>query len=214
VSVVRTAADVTLARDHRAEAEYREALTIVRGQARHLGHLDDDMLMLARADAEGPSLRRVDLYLDDLIDECRRTVDVLAMERGVRIRSEAREEIAFRGDEDLLRQLVTNVLQNAVQHTPSGGEVGIETVQRAGSVTIRVTDSVPGIAAADQQRIFDRFVQLDPARRAKGTGLGLPIARCIAEAHGGTLVLERSEPGGTTFCATLPADDHHVAART
>jgi signal transduction histidine kinase len=71
------------------------------------------------------------------------------------------------------------------------------------AIRIRVADSGPGIPEADRARIFDRFVRLDEARSGKGTGLGLPIARWIAEAHGGTLVLESSGPGGSTFCATL-----------
>jgi signal transduction histidine kinase len=204
VSVVRTAADVTLSREHRDEAEYREALAIVGGQARHLGRLVDDMLMLARADAGGYALRVVDLYLDELIEGCRRTLDVLAAERGVRIRVAPLPEMPFRGDEDLLRQLVTNILQNAVQHTPCGGSVELTVARAADRIAIRVTDSGPGIAPADQQRIFDRFVQLDPARRLQGTGLGLPIARWIAEAHRGALTLERSGPTGSTFCVSLP----------
>jgi signal transduction histidine kinase len=204
VSIVRAATEVTLSRDHRDEAEYREALTIVGGQAKRLGHLVEDMLVLARADAGGYLLRPVDLYLDEVVDECRRAVDVLALERGVTIRAEQSSEIPFRGDEDLLRQLVLNVLQNAVQHTPAGGSVAIDLHRDAGAVIVRVSDSGPGIPADDRHRIFDRFVQLDPSRRAQGTGLGLPIARWIAEAHHGTLVLERSGPGGTTFCVSLP----------
>ena len=97
-----------------------------------------------------------------------------------------------------------NVLQTAVQHTPAGGSVAVDIRQETDAVRIRVTDQGPGIPPNDQRRIFDRFVQLDPARRGQGTGLGLPIARWIAEAHHGTLVLERSAPGGTTFCLTLP----------
>ncbi len=204
VSIVRATAEVTLNREHRDEAEYREALAIVGGQARRLGHLVEDMLVLARADAGGYPLRPVDLYLDEVVEECRRAVDVLAIERGVTIRAERSPEIPFRGDEDLLRQLVLNVLQNAVQHTPSGGSVAIDLHRDAGAVIVRVSDSGPGIPADDRHRIFDRFVQLDPSRRAEGTGLGLPIARWIAEAHRGTLVLERSGPDGTTFCVSLP----------
>jgi len=68
-----------------------------------------------------------------------------------------------------------------------------------------VRDTGPGIPPADSGRIFDRFVQLDPARRSGGTGLGLPIARWIAEAHGGSLVLERSDASGSTFLIALPA---------
>ena len=119
-------------------------------------------------------------------------------------RSNGSPDIPFRGDEDLLRRLVLNVLQNAVQHTPSGGSVAVDIQQDPEAVRIRVTDEGPGIPQDDQQRIFDRFVQLDASRRGQGTGLGLPIARWIADAHRGTLVVERSGPGGTTFCVSLP----------
>ena len=204
VSIVRATAEVALSRDHRDESEYREALAIVGGQAKRLGHLVEDLLVLARADAGGYPLRPVDLYLDEVVAECRRAVGILAAERGVTIRAGQSPEIPFRGDENLLRQLVLNVLQNAVQHTPTGGAVDIDLRRDAGAVTVRVSDSGPGIPAQDQHRIFDRFVQLDPSRRGQGTGLGLPIARWIAEAHHGTLVLERSGPDGTTFCVALP----------
>jgi signal transduction histidine kinase len=204
VSVVRSVADVTLSRDHRNEVEYREALTIVGDQSRRLGRLVEDMLVLARADAGGYPLRPVDLYLDEVVADCCRAVDVLAAERGVTIRSDASPETPFRGDEDLLRQLVLNVLQNAVQHTPCGGSVAVTMCQDSGAVKIRIADTGTGIPSADRTRIFDRFVQLDPARRGRGAGLGLPIARWIAEAHSGTLVLESSGPDGTMFCLTLP----------
>lgn len=204
VSVVRATSDVMLSRGHREEAEYREAIAIVGGQARRLGRLVEDMLVLARADAGGYPLQPVDLYLDEVVAECRRAVDVLATERGVTIRSNGGPDIPFRGDEDLLRRLVLNVLQNAVQHTPSGGSVAVDIEQERQEVRIRVTDEGHGIPPDDQRKIFDRFVQLDPARRGQGTGLGLPIARWIAEAHRGTLVLEHSGPQGTTFCVSLP----------
>jgi signal transduction histidine kinase len=205
VSVARVSAEVALSREHRDEGEYREALTIVAGEAQRLSRLVDDMLVLARADAGGYPLRPVDLYLDEVVADCRRAVDVLAVERGVIIRAATSPEIPFRGDEELLRRLVLNVLQNAVQHTPAGGAVAVELLRDPGTVRIRVSDEGAGILPDDQRRIFDRFVQLDAARRGLGTGLGLPIARWIAEAHSGTLVLEQSGPGGSTFCVQLPA---------
>jgi len=204
VSVVRTAADVTLAREHREEAEYRDALAIAGEQAKRLGRLVEDMLVLARADAGGYPLRPVDLYLDEVIEECRRAVDLLAAERGVTLRTAVADGLPFRGDEDLLRRLMLNVLQNAVQHTPRGGTVVVSTSRDPDAIRIRVADTGRGIAPADRARIFDRFVQLDPSRRAEGTGLGLPIAKWIAEAHGGALALEASGDAGSTFCVSLP----------
>src|SRR5436190_10460867 len=173
VSVVRTASDVALSRSHRDEPDYRETLGIVRDQSRRLSRLVEDMLVLARADAGGYRLRPVDLYLDEIIAECRRAVDVLAAERGVTVEAVELPELPFRGDEDLLRQLVSNLLQNAVQHTPSGGRITIGVCQDSEALRIRVTDTGAGIESADQARIFDRFVQLDPSRRTTGTGLGL-----------------------------------------
>ena len=213
VSVVRTAADVALGRDHREEGEYREALAITGAQAKRLGRLVEDMLVLARADAGGYPLRPVDLYLDEVIADCCRTVDVLAAERDVALDGHVPGELPFRGDEDLLRRLILNLLQNAVQHTPRGGSVAVSVARDADAIRIRVSDSGGGIALPDRARIFDRFVQLDPSRRSEGTGLGLPIAKWIAEAHGGTLVLEASGETGSTFCVSLPPPADEAPAR-
>jgi signal transduction histidine kinase len=203
VSVVRAASDVALSRDQREETEYRETLTIVGDQARRLSRLVDNMLVLARADGGGYPLRPVDLYLDDVVADCCRALQPLSAERQVTIRARPSPEIPFRGDEDLLRQLVLNVMQNAVQHTPPGGSVSTDITEDRQTISIRVTDTGPGIPSAERERVFDRFVQLDPARRGTGTGLGLPIAKWIAQAHHGTLVLEASGPSGSTFCISL-----------
>ena len=204
VSVIRAAAEVTLNRDHRDEAEYREALMMAGAQARRLGTLVDDMLVLARADAGGYPLRPVDLYLDDVVDECRQAVAVLAADRGITVTSSGTADVPVRGDEELLHRLLVNLLQNAVQHTPKGGAVSVDVSPNGSRVYVRVTDTGGGIPEADRDRIFDRFVQLDPSRRAAGTGLGLTIAKWIAEAHQGSLSLESSGPSGSTFCVVLP----------
>jgi heavy metal sensor kinase len=203
VSIIRSAADVALSRDRRNETEYRESLAIVGDQSRRLGRLVEDMLVLARADAGGYPIHDVELDLAEVVDDCRRAVRVIAAERGVQMQSAAGPEVPFRGDEDLLRRMVQNLLQNAIQHTPSGRSVGVAIESGTGEVKIRVADGGAGIPEADRCRIFDRFVRLDEARTGNGTGLGLPIAKWIAEAHGGTLVLESSGAAGSTFCATL-----------
>ena len=204
VSIIRTAADVTLRREHRDEAEYREALAMAGAQSRRLGTLVEDMLVLARADAGAYPLRPVELYLDDVVEQCRRAVDVLAAERGITVISTGVTDVSVRGDEELLRRLMVNLLQNAVQHSPHGGAVSVDISPNGSRVCVRVVDSGAGIPEADQSRIFDRFVQLDPSRRAEGTGLGLTIAKWIADVHQGSLSLESSGPAGSTFCVILP----------
>jgi signal transduction histidine kinase len=198
-------ADVTLARPDRSDIEYREALAIIASEARRLGRLVTDMLVIA--DAGGYPLHRVELYLDELVAECIRSADVLARERGVTIETSAPADVPFRGDEDLLRRMLSNVVQNAVQHARSGGAVRILLSPNQRTTAIRVHDDGPGIADHDKDRIFDRFVQLDDARRRDGAGLGLPIARWIAEAHGGLLDLETSTADGSTFRIVLPTRD-------
>jgi heavy metal sensor kinase len=205
VSVIRAAADVALSREHRDEAEYREALSMTAAQSRRLGTLVDDMLVLARADAGGYPLRLADFIVDDVIDECRQAVSVLAAARGVTVAASGESDVAIHGDQEPLRRLLVNLLQNAVQHAPAGSVVSMTVGVVGGDVQIRVQDRGKGMAAEDITRIFDRFVQLDPARRSDGAGLGLTIAKWIADAHGGSLIVESSGSRGTTFCLTVPA---------
>ena len=204
VSVIQAASDVALSRPHRDEAEYREALAMTSAQAQRLGALVEDMLVLARADGGGYPIRPVDGFVDDVIEDSRLAVGVLASQRHVQVTSSGDCDVAIRSDQELLRRLLVNLLQNAVQHSPQGGTVRVDVQAEASSVSIRVVDSGAGIPDADVSRIFERFVQLDPSRRSQGAGLGLTICRWIAEAHGGTLVVESSGPTGTTFCLALP----------
>jgi len=203
VSVVRTTAQVTLARAGRTEDEYREAFAIVAEQSARLARLVDAMFLLSRAEAQGIPLIREPLYLDDLVADCARALRVFADERGLTVHTNGDGEVAFSGDNVLLRQMVGNVLDNAIRHARPGGTVDVSVRRTASGITIRITDDGAGIPAGDQERIFQRFVRLDS--RADGAGLGLPIARWIAEAHGGRLVVESSNPDGTSFAVTLPA---------
>jgi len=207
VSIIRTASEVTLGREHRDEGEYREALAITGTQARRLSRLVEDMLVLARADAGAYPLRPVVVYLDDVVEECRRAVNLLARERGITLHTAGASDVTVRGDEELLRRLMLNLLQNAVQHSPCGDTVSVDVAVNDSRAVVRVSDTGPGIPEEDRTRIFERFVQLDPSRRAQGTGLGLPIAKWIAEAHHGTLHLEATGPGGSTFTVVLPLAD-------
>jgi signal transduction histidine kinase len=202
VSVVRTTAQVTLARDARTVDDYRESLTIVAEQSARLARLVDAMFLLSRAEAQGIPLIREPVYLDDLILECARALRIFAVEREVTVRTRGDEEVTFVGDNMLLRQMIGNLLDNAIRHAKHGGSVGATVKHTPTEITIRITDDGDGIPAQEHERIFERFVRLDT--RSNGAGLGLPIARWIAEAHGGRLTLESSVGRGTCFQVILP----------
>src|SRR5262249_36979675 len=144
------------------------------------------------------------LYVDEVVDEAVRAVAVVAAAKGIQVTSEIQPDVAIDGDDGLLHRMMTNLLDNAVQHTPPGGSIKVVLTSVAATVTITVADTGPGIPEAERDRVFARFVRLDPARSAEsGGGLGLPIARWIAEQHHGTLSLEPS-PRGCVFVVRLP----------
>jgi heavy metal sensor kinase len=205
VSVTRTAAQVTLSAPHRTEAEYREALDIVTSQAERLTRVVDDMFLLALADVYSRPLISRYLYFDEIVADCVRAAAVLANEHDVTLTLDAPEGVQMQGDEELLRRMVMNLLDNAVRYSPDGGAIGVRVASTAEHVTLTVDDAGPGIPETEHDRVFERFVRLETARPTSGGGLGLPIARWIAEQHGGSLRLE-SRGRGSRFVATLAAN--------
>jgi two-component system OmpR family sensor kinase len=203
VSIIRTAADVTLRQPQRTPAEYRDALAAVSQQSSRLTRLVDDMLVLARADGGGYPLVLADVDLADLVAGCVRELGGRAEDREIRV-STSLHSVRLKGDEALLRRMFGNLLNNALTYTPRGGTVDVSLERLADLVELRVGDSGPGIPPEDRERVFERFVRLDPARGTGGAGLGLAIARWVAEAHGGQVRIVTSGPGGSIFAASLP----------
>jgi signal transduction histidine kinase len=204
VSIARTAIEVTLGRQGRPEDEYRDALGVVRDQTRRLSRIVENLFTLARTDVGGLSVERRPLYLDELVADCVKEAKVLAVPKAVDVDWRGAGDLEVDGDERLLRDMLINLLDNAIRHTPRGGWVRVELIAGNDAVEVAVTDSGEGISEADRERVFERFVRLRPSPAGEGGGLGLPIARSIAEAHGGTLALARSDASGSTFLVRLP----------
>ena len=186
-------------------AEQRDSLlNLVVGEATRLSSLVDDVLDTSRVEAGTFSYRFEDLDVARLV--------VGAVEAATFAQQEVPVVVAVtgtlplvRGDEARLRQVLRNLIDNAVKYSPEGGEVEVQAFAADGRVTVSVRDAGPGIPPDHQARIFEKFGRVDIPGSKPGTGLGLFIARSIAEAHGGTLEVSSLPPEGATFVLTLPA---------
>jgi heavy metal sensor kinase len=205
LAIVHGESEVALSRDHTA-GEYKQSLTIVRGQSKRMARIVSDMLALARADAGEQRLRVEELYLNDLVEECCTAAQSLADPKGVRLTCEAGEDISFRGDEELLKRMAVNLLDNAIHYTPPGGAVSVKLTCEQSCARLVISDTGIGIPAECAGRVFDRFYRVDNsrARADGGSGLGLSIVKLAAESHQGSVDVV-SEPGrGSTFTVRLP----------
>ena len=151
------------------------------------------------------------MYLDETVGQCVRSVDSLATQRGLRLDYQTSvQELFFSGDEGLLRRMTLNLLDNAIKYTPPGGSIRVRIARNGSSCKLAITDTGMGIPPELQSRVFERFFRAGQARprteerNGSGAGLGLSIARWIAELHGGDLILDNSDKGGSTFVISLP----------
>ncbi len=182
-----------------AEAD-EQTLRAMLGQTERLQRLVAQLLDLSRleAGAEVLDARRFDIVA--LLDE-------VAEETTAPVAVESAGSLEVSGDPERLRQVVANLVENAVRHTPAGELVRLRASARAGGgVLLEVVDAGPGIAPADRERVFERFVRADAARAREegGAGLGLAIARWIVDLHGGTIRAEAAEPRGCRMVVSLP----------
>jgi two-component system OmpR family sensor kinase len=205
ISVIRGEADVALAND-RSAAEYRESLAIILDESRRLSRLVDDLLNLARADAGRVKLQTQNFYWNDLLTECCRVMQSLAGERRIELTCRAASDMPFHGDEELLRRMTLNLLDNAIRYTPPGGRVAAELEAHEDGVLVRISDTGIGIAPEAAPHIFERFFRADKARTRGngGFGLGLAIVKWIAESHRGAVALASQPGAGSVFTVTLP----------
>jgi heavy metal sensor kinase len=204
IAVILAEAQTTLARERDA-AEYRETIEICLAAAQQMRRLTRSLLELARFDAGQEELAREPVALEELTRAAVELIRPLAEARGIRLGIDL-EPAATVGDADRLAQVITNLLSNAVHYNRDQGEIRVVTRRENGAARVSVTDTGPGIAAAEVPRLFERFYRGDPSRaRADGRqGLGLAIAKAVVDAHGGSLEVT-SEPGvGSTFTVRLP----------
>ena len=219
LTVLKGEIEVAL-RSPRDSMEYRRVLSSTLEEVERMARLVEDLLLLSRADAGGLRWESERVELDHLVEEVAKQGDVLARGKQIRVQLKELAPLIIQGDGRRLKQLLLNLVDNAIKYTPAGGEVALA-LRAMAPVSSDAVDSAPpareeaeiivqdtgiGIAPEDIPRIFERFYRADPARsrEAGGAGLGLCIGKTIAEAHGGRIEVESSPGTGSTFRVVLP----------
>jgi two-component system OmpR family sensor kinase len=185
------------------EQERHEAVAQLKAGIEHAIRLVHQLLTLARLEPDSAAVARLPVALVAVARRAIADFAPMAAERSVALCWGRCDEVTLAGDEDQLRILVSNLLDNAVRYTPAGGEVEVSVTAGEGAVTLEVADSGPGIPPQERPRVFDRFYRV-PGSAAPGSGLGLSIAQRVAQAHDATIELATSERGGLLVRVRLP----------
>jgi signal transduction histidine kinase len=189
-----------------APEKMRAVLDRIQSNGKHLLGLINDVLDLSKIEAGQLTLSLADYSLKELIQGVYVAVEPLAAQKQLALRTEVQPNLPpGRGDDRRLAQVLLNLVGNAIKFTDAG-EVTIQASMADGTFQVAVRDTGPGIAVADQVKIFEEFQQADssPTRKKGGTGLGLAISRRIVEMHGGRISVESSLGQGSTFTFTVP----------
>ena len=203
LSNLRGTIEVALRRP-RSPADYQATLGVSLAEIERLGRLVQGLLTLSRADAGHLTLDRRSI---DLAEVAARAVQVHAARaagRELGLQLDARVPVPVEGDADRLREVVDNLLDNALRVAPKGSAVRVVVTREDGRGVLEVADTGPGLTAEEQAHVFEPFAR-GSARGGDGAGLGLAIARAVAEAHGGRLGVRSTAGSGATFRLELPA---------
>ena len=206
LAILRGETDVALERERRPE-EYRHSLLLIREEAERLSRIVEDLFMLARRPVDAHAVVKEQVDFSAMLSDCVRAARVLAAPKNLSLQMNAEPSITVAGDDDLLKRMVLNLLDNAVKYTPEGGAISLEAKADNGNVRMVVRDNGIGIPAEDQPYVFDRFYRVDKARSRSlgGAGLGLSIVHWIVKVHGGEVSLRSGPGGGSMFVVELPA---------
>ena len=205
LTITKGETELALRRPRQAE-DYRAVLESNLEEIDRMSRIVDELLFLSRADLGEIKLKMVPVQLDDLVREIQQQAQVLGEERHIQTVLEVVEPVVVQGDDLRLRELLLNLLDNAVKYSQKGQTVELSLTVSGGQGKLVIRDHGIGIAPEDQERVFDRFYRTDEARAhaAKGTGLGLSICKWIVEVHHGTIEMKSTTQGGSCFTVCLP----------
>lgn len=202
MTIIRATAEE--GRSARSRASALVALASIEEETQRLEQLVAALLTLARADADTLAIEQELVSLHELLTDIVDQMFPLAQRQGITLHLELAEPLTISGDAARLVQLLLNLVGNAIQYTPPGGQVRVVLQRQAGWATIQVCDDGIGIAPEALPHLFERFYRADVAHGRGGVGLGLSIAQWIAVAHGGEITVESTPGQGSTFTVRLP----------
>lgn len=209
LAAIQSSVEVTVEKSRTVE-EYEDLLFQINDEVHHLGQLVNQLLQLAETDSPDSELPTEPVRLDDIAYKTVEMFEPVAEERGVRLILTPPREIVVTGVTRQLRQVITNLVDNAIKFTPIGGVVTVDITKdtKPGFALLTVSDTGIGIPPESVGRIFDRFYQVDQSRQRfgekRGSGLGLSICESIIHAHRGTIKVSSQIGRGTTFSISLP----------
>lgn len=203
LAILKGQTELSLRRS-RSEEEYRKVLESNLEEIERMKNIVDRLLFLSRADRGEIQLNFTRVDLSSLMENVLSQFRVPAQEKGIQTALKMNGPVTIIGDDLLLRELLLNLVQNAITYTPQAGEVTLSLEKENDLVKIAVTDSGCGIPESEIPRIFDRFYQVDKSRASQGSGLGLSICKWIVEAHQGMIDVESQVGQGSRFTVSFP----------
>ncbi len=205
LAVIKAEASLALEKDRDPQA-YRKSLEAVSQEADNMSVVINQLLTLARADAEKERLEFIKLDMAEFLRDLCVDMEILCREKGLRLHLERFDKLLVRGNKRGLKNLIHNLLSNAIRYTPKGGAISVMLRKKGNMAVVSVTDTGIGIPSDDLPFIFERFYRVDKARSRDegGSGLGLAICQHIADIHGGSIEVESQVKKGSTFQVKLP----------
>jgi heavy metal sensor kinase len=203
VAILRSQSEVALERERTAD-EYKSVLSAMRTEVEHLSSMVDDLLFIARAEADQLPFCPEPVDLVELVDESCRMLRPLIKSRNLSLEWQVGDEMTAWGDGKLLRRALMNLLANAVKFTPERGCIAVRVEKQPGQAVITISDTGRGVPAGDLPHIFDRFYRGAAPPDTDGSGLGLAIVKMIAELHGGGVSVVSESGVGSSFTVRIP----------
>ena len=205
LAIMQAEATLALSKE-RTPDDYRKSLETISQESDYMSAVIGKLLFPARSDAGKEQLNFENVDLKELITGLAANIEALAQDKGIKFAVDAKDDVNVSGDKVKLRQLFTNILENAVRYTPADGKISVSLLEKESNAVVSISDKGIGIPPEHLPHIFERFYRVDKARARTdgGVGLGLAIAKIIAESHKGKIEVENEVGNGTTFIVSIP----------